>query len=145
MAGYARRSHGRATDRGRDAHPAPHDRRGADWRYAECLGERRGVGAARISDGDARRRPDHESRRCSGANLDFGPIERNGEMALQAFLAMYLMSLKLWTIGGVIVPLALNVALQILITTLVAFLMLFRLLGRDYDAALTPAASSGSD
>jgi len=79
----------------------------------------------------------------SGANLDFGPIERNGEMALQAFLAMYLMSLKLWAIGVVIVPLAVNVVLQIAITTLVAFFVLFRLLGRDYDAALTAGGFIG--
>ena len=78
-----------------------------------------------------------------GANLDFGPIERNGEIALQAFLAMYLMSLKVWTIGAIIVPLAVNVTLQIVITTLVAFLVLFRLLGRDYDAALTAGGFIG--
>lgn len=72
-----------------------------------------------------------------GAKLGFGPIERSGQIALQAFLAMYLMSLKLWTIGVVIVPLALNILAQVVITTLVAFLVLFRLLGRDYDAALT--------
>jgi ESS family glutamate:Na+ symporter len=77
---------------------------------------------------------------ASGANLDFGPIERN---ALQAFLAMYLMSLKLWTIGAVIVPLAINVTLQIVITTLVAFLVVFRLLGRDYEAAITAGGFIG--
>jgi len=69
--------------------------------------------------------------------LDFGPIERNGQIALQSFLAMYLMSLKLWTMGAIIVPLVVNVALQIVVTTVVAFTLLFRMLGRDYDAALT--------
>ncbi len=69
--------------------------------------------------------------------LEFSPIERNGQIALQAFLVMYLMSLKLWTIGVVIVPLVINVIVQIVITTLIALLILFRLLGRDYDAALT--------
>ena len=80
---------------------------------------------------------------ASGTNLDFGPIERNGQIALQAFLAMYLMSLKLWTIGVVIAPLALNVSVQIVVTTLIAFLVLFRLLGRDYDAALTAGGFIG--
>ncbi len=69
--------------------------------------------------------------------LAFGPIERNGQLALQAFLAMYLMSLKLWTIGPAVGPLAVNITLQVVITVLVGFLVLFRLLGRDYDAALT--------
>lgn len=69
--------------------------------------------------------------------LAFAPIERNGQIALQAFLAMYLMSLKLWVIGAAITPLLVNVVAQIIITTMVAYLVLFRLLGRDYDAALT--------
>jgi ESS family glutamate:Na+ symporter len=72
-----------------------------------------------------------------GAQLDFGPIEREGDIALQAFLAMYLMSLKLWTLGAAIVPLVLNVVAQVVIATLVAFVVLFRALGRDYDAAVT--------
>lgn len=69
--------------------------------------------------------------------LAFAPIERNGQIALQAFLAMYLMSLKLWVIGAAITPLLVNVVAQIAVTTAVAYFVLFRLLGRDYDAALT--------
>jgi ESS family glutamate:Na+ symporter len=72
-----------------------------------------------------------------GTELDFGPIERNGQIALQSFLVMYLMSLKLWTIGTIIVPLVVNIALQIVVTALIAVMVLFRMLGRDYDAALT--------
>jgi ESS family glutamate:Na+ symporter len=72
-----------------------------------------------------------------GAQLDFGPIEREGDIALQAFLAMYLMSLKLWTLGAAVVPLVLNVVAQIGMATLVSVLVLFRALGRDYDAAVT--------
>jgi ESS family glutamate:Na+ symporter len=37
-----------------------------------------------------------------GATIDFAPIDRGGEIALQAFLVMYLMSLKLWTLGAAI-------------------------------------------
>jgi len=69
--------------------------------------------------------------------LAFAPIERNGQIALQAFLAMYLMSLKLWVIASALTPLMVNVVTQIIITSLVAYFVLFRLLGRDYDAALT--------
>ena len=72
-----------------------------------------------------------------GADLDFAPIERAGEIALQAFLVMYLMSLKLWTLGAAIGPLVANVAIQVLVTVAVGFLLLFRWLGRDYDAAVT--------
>jgi ESS family glutamate:Na+ symporter len=72
-----------------------------------------------------------------GAKLDFVPIERGGEIALQAFLVMYLMSLKLWTLGAAIGPLLANVAIQVLVTALIGVLLLCRWLGRDYDAAVT--------
>ena len=73
---------------------------------------------------------------AAGAELDFGPIERNGEMALQVFLAISLMSLKLWTIADAVPPLLTNAAAQVVVTTVVALLVLFPLLGRDYDAAV---------
>jgi ESS family glutamate:Na+ symporter len=72
-----------------------------------------------------------------GAQLDFGPIEGLGNVALQAFLAIYLMGLKLWTLGDAVVPLVLNVVFQVALCTLVAVFVLFRALGRDYDAAVT--------
>ena len=72
-----------------------------------------------------------------GARIDFAPIERGGEIALQAFLVMYLMSLKLWTLGAAIGPLMANVAIQVVVTVRIAVLLLFRWLGRDYDAAVT--------
>jgi ESS family glutamate:Na+ symporter len=72
-----------------------------------------------------------------GMKLEFDSIERNGQISLQAFLAMYLMTLKLWTIGAAIVPLVLNIVAQVALTTLIAFVFLYRRLGRDYDAALT--------
>ena len=75
--------------------------------------------------------------------LAFAPIERNGTIALQAFLAMYLMSLKLWLIGAALGPLLINVIAQVVLTAAVAYLVLFRLLGRDYDAALTAGGFLG--
>lgn len=73
---------------------------------------------------------------AAGTALDFGPIERNGEMALQVFLVISLMSLKLWTIGDAVPPLLTTAAAQVAVTTAVALLVLFPLLGRDYDAAV---------
>lgn len=72
-----------------------------------------------------------------GAKLDFAPVERGGEIALQAFLVMYLMSLQLWTLGSAVGPLLINVAVQVLVTAAIGILLLFRWLGRDYDAAVT--------
>ena len=72
-----------------------------------------------------------------GARINLVSVERGGEIALQAFLVMFLMSLKLWTLGAVIGPLMVNVVLQILVTAAVGVFLLFRWLGRDYDAAVT--------
>ena len=72
-----------------------------------------------------------------GRKLDFEPIERDGELALKTFLVMFLMSLKLWTLGSAVVPLVVNVVLQVGVSAAVAYFLLFRWLGRDYDAAVT--------
>ena len=74
---------------------------------------------------------------ASGVKIDSVPVERGGQMALQAFLVMYLMSLQLWTLGAAIGPLVANVAAQVLVTAMIGVLLLFRWLGRDYDAAVT--------
>ena len=47
------------------------------------------------------------------------------------------MSLKLWTLGAAIGVLMVNVAIQVLLTAMIGVLLLFRWLGRDYDAAVT--------
>lgn len=72
-----------------------------------------------------------------GVKLDLAPVERGGEIALQSFLVMYLMSLKLWTLADAFTPLVVNVAFQVLVTVAVGIFVLFRWLGRDYDAAVT--------
>lgn len=72
-----------------------------------------------------------------GKQIDFAPIERGGEIALQCFLVMYLMNLKLWTLQSAIGPLMLNVVVQVIVTVLIAVFVLYRWLGRDYDAAVT--------
>jgi ESS family glutamate:Na+ symporter len=72
-----------------------------------------------------------------GAKIDAVPVERGGEIALQLFLVMYLMGLKLWTLGGAFGALMANVAIQVAVTVLIGVLVLFRWLGRDYDAAVT--------
>ncbi len=68
--------------------------------------------------------------------LDFGPIERGGALALQLFLVTALMATPLISVAQIIVPLVMNVAIQIGVTVALAYFVLFRLLGRDYDAAV---------
>lgn len=75
--------------------------------------------------------------------LDFAPIERGGAVALQLFLVMALMSTPLISVAAILVPLALNVALQVVVTVAIAYFVLFRLLGKDYDAAVTSGGFLG--
>jgi len=69
--------------------------------------------------------------------------DRVGDLALQVFLAISLMSLKLSAIGTIIVPLAIVVLLQVVLSAGIAYLVLFRALGRDYDAAVATGGFLG--
>jgi glutamate:Na+ symporter, ESS family len=75
--------------------------------------------------------------------LDFAPIERGGALALQLFLVMALMSTPLISVAAILLPLALNVAVQVIVTVAIAYFLLFRLLGSDYDAAVTSGGFLG--
>jgi ESS family glutamate:Na+ symporter len=75
--------------------------------------------------------------------LEFGPIEKGGAVALQLFLVIALMSTPLISVAVILVPLMLNVAIQVMVTVAIAYFVLFRLLGRDYDAAVTSGGFLG--
>jgi ESS family glutamate:Na+ symporter len=75
--------------------------------------------------------------------LDFAPIERGGALSLQLFLVMALMSTPLISVAAILVPLVINVALQVTVTVAIAYFVLFRLLGKDYDAAVTSGGFLG--
>lgn len=75
--------------------------------------------------------------------LDFAPIERGGALALQLFLVMALMSTPLISVAAILVPLAVNVVIQVVVTVSIAYFVLFRLLGSDYDAAVTSGGFLG--
>jgi len=75
--------------------------------------------------------------------LDLKPVAIGGEVALNVFLAMTLMSTPLAAVFTVIFPLGINVLSQILVIGAVAYYVLFPLLGRDYDAAVATAGFLG--
>jgi ESS family glutamate:Na+ symporter len=66
-----------------------------------------------------------------------------GNAALALFIAMALMTLRLWEIVNLAVPLAVIVAAQVLLIALVCFWPTFRLMGRDYDAAVMSSGFCG--
>ena len=58
-----------------------------------------------------------------------------GNVCLALFLAVALMNLKLWELSGLALPLIVNLGLQVALV--VAFCVpVFRIMGRDYDAAV---------
>lgn len=70
-------------------------------------------------------------------------IDDLGTVALAFFIAMALMTLKLWQLAGLALPLALLLVVQVLFVAAVAPPIIFRLMGRDYDAAVMSSGFIG--
>ena len=66
-----------------------------------------------------------------------------GNAALALFIAMALMTLKLWEIANLALPLAVILAAQVTLVAVVAYLLVARLMGRDYDAAVMASGFVG--
>jgi ESS family glutamate:Na+ symporter len=70
-------------------------------------------------------------------------IDDLGSVALSLFLALALMSLKLWELAGLAVPLAIILVAQLTIVALVAAFVVFRVMGKDYEAAVMSSGFVG--
>jgi len=66
-----------------------------------------------------------------------------GNAALALFIAMALMTLKLWEIANLALPLAVILAAQVTLVALVAFFWVARFMGKDYDAAVMASGFVG--
>lgn len=75
--------------------------------------------------------------------LDARAMETLGVMALALFLVIALMDLKLWQLAGLAVPMLVILSAQVLLTVLYAVLVVFILMGRDYEAAVTTSGHIG--
>jgi glutamate:Na+ symporter, ESS family len=69
-------------------------------------------------------------------------VEAVGGVALALFISMALMTLKLWELAGVAVPLLVILAAQVVMMVLVC-LAVFRVMGRDYEAAVMTGGFCG--
>lgn len=65
------------------------------------------------------------------------------DLSLGLFLAMSLMSLQLWTLTDLAGPLVLIVVAQLLVVTIYVVVVVFRVMGKDYDAAVMSAGYAG--
>ena len=70
-------------------------------------------------------------------------IDKFGEVSLNIFLAMSLMSMKLWGLAGVAGPVLIALMAQMLVITLFTVYVVFRVMGRDYDACVISAGFVG--
>ncbi|MBK5398585.1 sodium/glutamate symporter [Pseudomonas sp. TH39(2020)] len=66
-----------------------------------------------------------------------------GNVSLSLFLAIALMSLKLWDLAALAVPIFIILAAQALIMALFAIFVTFRMMGSNYDAAVLAAGHCG--
>ena len=66
-----------------------------------------------------------------------------GNVSLSLFLAIALMSLKLWDLAALALPIVILLAAQALLMALFAIVVTFRVLGRNYDAAVLAAGHCG--
>jgi ESS family glutamate:Na+ symporter len=70
-------------------------------------------------------------------------INRAGELSLHLFLAMSLMAVQLWQLADDIGVLLLVLMAQMLVIGVLAVFLVFRFLGRDYDAAVIASGFMG--
>jgi glutamate:Na+ symporter, ESS family len=70
-------------------------------------------------------------------------VDDLGTVALSLFLAMALMSLRLWELLDLALPLVIILAAQVTMMGVFAYVVTFRLMGRDYDAAVMAGGHCG--
>ncbi|MCW5515719.1 sodium/glutamate symporter [Muriicola sp. Z0-33] len=81
-------------------------------------------------------------------NFDWQPenskaLAMASDLSLGLFLAMSLMSLQLWTLADLAGPLLLIVIAQLVVISLFVIVVVFRVMGKDYDAAVMSAGYAG--
>jgi glutamate:Na+ symporter, ESS family len=70
-------------------------------------------------------------------------IDDLGNVALSLFLVMALMTLRLWELAGLVVPLLIILAVQVALIAVVCVAAVPRLMGRDYDSAVMSSGFCG--
>ena len=70
-------------------------------------------------------------------------IDKFGEVALNIFLAMSLMSMQLWSLATEVGPILVVLMVQMLVITIVVVFVVFCAMGRNYDACVISAGFVG--
>ena len=69
-------------------------------------------------------------------NFSFSLIDGIGNVMLNLYLSLALMTLKLWELSGLIGGVLLVVACQVIFMIIISYFVVFRILGSNYDAAV---------
>lgn len=75
--------------------------------------------------------------------FDFALVDEIGNVMLNLYLSLALMTLKLWQLSGLIGGVLLVVLAQVVLIVLLAYFVVFRILGKNYDAAVMCAGLCG--
>ena len=70
-------------------------------------------------------------------------VEIIGNISLSFFLSMALMSLKLWELANLALPMFAILVAQVIIMALFAYFVVFRVMGKDYEAAVMASGTCG--
>lgn len=75
--------------------------------------------------------------------IHMGEINDLGGISLSLFLGMAMITLKLWELSELALPLVILLASQVVLITLFTYFIEFNIMGRDYDAAVLVAGTCG--
>lgn len=75
--------------------------------------------------------------------IDSYCIDTIGDVCLGIFLTMALMTIKLWELVGLAGPMIIIISIQVIVLVLYAVFVVFRFMGKDFDAAIMVAGLLG--
>jgi ESS family glutamate:Na+ symporter len=75
--------------------------------------------------------------------LNDAVIGKFGDVALNIFLSMSMMAIQLWTLAAAAKVIMVVLVFQVLLMTIFAIYVVFRVMGRDYDAVVIAAGFAG--
>ena len=76
-------------------------------------------------------------------HVPMGEINDIGGICLSLYLGMAMISLQLWQLADLALPLVILLGVQVVLMFLYAYFVVFNAMGRDYDAAVLAAGSCG--
>ena len=76
-------------------------------------------------------------------DIYMGEINNLGGICLSLFLGIAMITLKLWQLAELALPLMILLGAQLLLILLYTYIVVFRVMGKDYDAAVLAAGTCG--